>query len=493
MLRTPWGDLSAADQQLSMAQQYDILRGRVTRRRFIRSAAATGAMTFLGPALWRQSADAATVPALSPHLQYGADPRSQMVVSWSSPASVKGAALRYRLKGARSWSSRVGAETRTVPGVSGGYHHARLRGLEPGSTFEYVIGEPGGPGPRGTFTTGPRTPRHFRFTAFGDQGVSANAAAVTAAVAAHKPDFHFHVGDLCYAYQLGVGSNQPVPDDFQGDMFVHPEVWDEWLVQIKRVASTVPWMVTVGNHEMEPGYGMRGYEQSVLSRFALPGNGVRVKGEPVVTYSFDYANVRFIALDANEANYEIPANRGYLGGKQEQWLAERLKDARRNPRIDWIVVGYHQCSYCTNLLHASDQGLRDRWDALFESYRVDLVINGHNHSYERAHPKLASMVGPLDTIRPKEINPVRDGTTYITAGSGGNPRVELSAHPLSYVTVEGGARVPEAAPWSVTRYLDLSFITVDVTPRDGGSTTMTVRALTPEGTVVDAVRLRRRG
>lgn len=102
---------------------------------------------------------------------------------------------------------------------------------------------------------------------------------------------------------------------------------------------------------------------------------------------------------------------------------------------------------------------------------VDLVINGHNHSYERAHPKLAS----------------------ITAGSGGNPRVELSAHPLSFVTIEGGAHVPEAAPWSVTRYLDLSFITVDVTPRVRGSTTMTIRALTPEATVVDAVRLRRRG
>lgn len=490
MLRTPWGDLDATAQRLAMAEQYDILRARVTRRRFLQGAAALGTASALGPTLWRQSADAATIPALSPHLVYGADPRTHMVVSWSLPTPAKRAALRYRPAGSAIWSTPVEPETRSVPGVDGVYQHAHLRGLDPGSTFDYTIGEPGR-SPRGTFTTAPATPRRFRFTAFGDQGVSEEAALVTAAVAAQRPDFHFHVGDLCYAYRLGIGSTQPIPDDFHGDLMVAPEVWDEWLAQIKRVASRVPWMITVGNHEMEPGYGVRGYERSMLSRFALPGNGARVKGEPVVTYSFDYGNTRFIALDANEANYEIPANRGYLAGAQEAWLAGRLKDARRSSRIDWIVVGYHQCSYCTNLLHASDQGLRDRWDALFERYDVDLVINGHNHSYERAHPKLARTLGPLDVIKPKVINPVKDGTTFITAGSGGNPRVEESAHPVSYVTIEGGARVPEAAPWSVARYLDLSFITVDVTPRVGGQTTMTIRALTPDRKVVDKVILRR--
>jgi hypothetical protein len=322
--------------------------------------------------------------------------------------------------------------------------------------------------------------------------VSANAALVTAAVAAQRPDFHFHVGDLCYAYSVGLGSLTPVPDDFQGDLFVEPRQWDAWLAQIERVAGRVPWMPTVGNHEMEPGYGPRGYEESLLRRFTLPGNGARVSGEPVVTYYFDYANVRFIALDANEANYEIPANRGYLRGMQEVWLAERLRQARRDPHLDWIVVGYHQCSYCTNLLHASDGGLRDRWDELFERYQVDLVINGHNHSYERSHPRLARELGPLDEIRPREVDPGRDGPTFITAGSGGNARIERSAHPLSYVTADGGARVPEAAPWSAVRYLDLSFISVDVTPPRHGRTTMRVRALTPDGRRVDEVTLRRR-
>lgn len=491
-LRTPWGDLSAAQQRLSMAEQHELLRGRISRRRFLTGAAAAGAVGLTAPSLWRRSAHAATVPALSPHLAYGADPQTRMVVSWSTPGPVRGAALRYRPVGSRTWSAPVTAASRTVPAAEPAYHHARLDGLSPGTAYEYVIGEPRARGPRGSFRTAPAVGASFRFTAFGDQGVSDNAALVTSALARARPDFHFHVGDLCYAYRAGLGSTQPVPDDYHGEMLVSPDIWDEWLAQISPVASRVPWMVTVGNHEMEPGYGQRGYEHSLMRRFAFPGNGARVSGEPVVTYSFDYANARFIALDANEANYEIPANHGYLGGGQEAWLERRLRDARRpGSGIDWIVVGYHQCSYCTNLLHASDQGLRDRWDALFDRFKVDLVVNGHNHSYERAHPALAAELGPLDVIRPETIDPARDGTTFITAGSGGNPRVELSAHPGSYVTIEGGVRVPEPAPWSVTRYLDLSFIAVDVTPRRNGRTTMTVSALTPEGTPVDKVTLRR--
>ena len=76
------------------------------------------------------------------------------------------------------------------------------------------------------------------------------------------------------------------------------------------------------------------------------------------------------------------------------------------------------------------------------------------------------------------VDPRTDGTTFITAGCGGSPRVEASAHPLSYVSVEGGVRVPETAHWSVARYLDLSYIRVEVDPT---AKTMTViaKALAP--------------
>ena len=153
-------------------------------------------------------------------------------------------------------------------------------------------------------------------------------------------------------------------------------------------------MAAVGNHEMEPTYGPLGY-RGATGRLAFPGNGVSTGDRrDDVTYFFDYGNVRFIALDGNDANFEIAGNQGYLGSSQNDWLESVLVDANRpGSGIDFIVVGYHQCNYCTNLLHASDGGTR-RWDELFRDYGVDLVVNGHNHSYERAHPFASSLDEP---------------------------------------------------------------------------------------------------
>ena len=473
---------------LSMPEQYDALAQRVSRRRFLTGAAAAGAATALGgPMLWRQPARAAEVTALAPHLQYGVDPRTAMTVSWHTPGAVSGAGLRYRPAGG-DWSLTTAAEDRVVralgtqatPSV---YHHVPLSGLSAGTTYEYVLGDPQSGAPGGTFVTAPPAGQRFAFTVFGDQGTDGTTngtrpSAMTTAIASETGAFHLHVGDLCYANRAGMGHDDRIPDEWNTRV-VDPSTWDTWLRDITRVAADRPWMPTVGNHEMEPGYGIRGYE-SMVTRFTLPGNGAPPPGtDPMVTYSFDYGNVRVIALDANDANYEIPANRGYLGALQDVWLEERLSTARAvDSGIDWIVVGYHQCSYCTNLLHGSDQGLRDRWNALFASYDVDLVVNGHNHSYERAHPVLAERLGPLSLTKPTHVDPRTDGTTFITAGCGGSPRVEASAHPLSYVTIDGGVRVPEPALWSVTRYLDLSYIRVEVDPI---AKTMTVvaKALAP--------------
>jgi hypothetical protein len=90
------------------------------------------------------------------------------------------------------------------------------------------------------------------------------------------------------------------------------------------------------------------------------------------------------------------------------------------------------------------------------------------------------------------VRPAQQGTTYVTAGGGGQVAYQASPYPLSYVTIPGGVRVPEAAPWSSVRYLDLSFIALDVTPPGAdGRTTMALRALKPDGAVVDTITFER--
>ena len=127
--------------------------------------------------------------------------------------------------------------------------------------------------------------------------------------------------------------------------------------------------------------GASGYD-GFLTRIALPGNGLA--GLPT-TWSARWCNVALVAADANDVSTEITRNNGVSGGGQDAWLERTLAGLRGDPAVDWIVVGFHHCAYCTNTLHGSDAGVR-RWAPLFDRYGVDLVINGHNHCYERTHP-----------------------------------------------------------------------------------------------------------
>jgi hypothetical protein len=408
-----------------------------------------------------------------------------MTVSWSTATPVQNPVLDVGSDA--GYGSTLPADTRSVAGIATNYHHARVTGLAAGTTYHYRVRHDGGESADGTFRTAPATVEPFTFTAFGDQGVNDGAAAVTQQVAAATPALNFVVGDLCYAFRTGTGNPlKPAPPiSVLVPILTDQSVWDSWLALITSSAAGTPWMTAAGNHEMEYGYGPLGYD-AYLSRFVLPDNGV----SPTI-YSFRHANVGFVALDSNDVGYEVAANRGYTAGSQDAWLKETLAAMRADATLDFIVVGYHYCSYSTNVVHASDAGPRERWGALFDAYAVDLVINGHNHCYERTHP-IRGGAPTREVPSGGTVSPAVDGTTYITAGGGGQLSYQASLFPISTVSIIGGVRVPETAPWSATRYLDLSFIGVDVEPPDAeGVASMTVRAVRADGTELERITLRR--
>lgn len=487
-METPFGTVpDALVGRGSMAEIHEHLTGRrVSRRSVLRAGMLAAGAVVAGPVLWRQPGYAALPPA-GRHLAFGADPRSEMAVSWSTAGPVANPVLDVGLD--ESYGATFAAETRSVVGTPSLYHHVRVPGLQPDTAYVYRVRHDGGESTPASFRTAPDDAEPFTFTAFGDQGTSEDASAITQVVRDAAPAFQFHVGDLCYAYRVGLGNPlEPAPPiQALTPILTDQSVWDVWLATITAQAATAPWMTTTGNHEMEYGYGPLGYD-SYNARFALPQNGPA--GAPDV-YAFRYGNAGFIALDGNDASYEIKANQGYTNGAQDAWLRTTLAAMRNDSAIDFIVVGYHNCSYCTNIVHGSDGGPRDRWGATFDEFAVDLVINGHNHQYERTHPIRAGK--PVrDAPAGATIMPATDGTTYITAGGGGQLGYQASTYPLSAVTISLGLRVPELADWSATRYLDLSLIAVDVAPRDAqGVATMTIRALRIDGSELERVTLRR--
>ncbi|EKX65667.1 Tat pathway signal sequence domain protein [Streptomyces ipomoeae 91-03] len=515
--------------RMSMAEQHEYLRTKLTRRRTLVTAgavAAGGLLTGCGdsgstgspssprsprsprvttPSPATSKAPGSVVTPFGRHLAFGADPRTQMRISWQVPLAVKKPYVRIGLK-PDDLSRKVEAEVRDLhtPGVEGVrleldqyYLHAALDGLLPGTTYYYGVGhegfDPASPGRRATiesFRTAPATPEKFVFTAFGDQGVGKAAAANDNVILRQKPAFHLHAGDICYANVNGKGVESDGYD---------PGFWDLFLKQNETVTKSVPWMVTTGNHDMEAWYSPDGYGGQ-LARWSLPDNGFDPRSAPGV-YAFTYGNVGVVALDANDVSYEIPANFGYSGGRQTKWLDQRLRELRASKEVDFVVVFFHHCAYSTSS-HASDGGVRAEWLPLFAEHQVDLVINGHNHVYERTDAIRNGEVGRAVPIG-ASTDPTRDGIVYVTAGGGGR---DLYGFPAG---VKGELRGPRH-PARLRRHLPVDQVPLlrrgdsgvvpgalpgllvpQVEAETGAKPALKVSALAQDGTRIDHFEVRR--
>ena len=453
------------------------------------------------------------VPPFGRHLAYGSDPASQISVAWQVPVQVSDPFIRV---GTTPWDlgERIGAEVRalttqvsdtrpvdSVPPsapatVEQFYLHARLTGLRPGHTYFYSLGHRGwdasqGLAAIGSFNTAPAGRIPFTFTAFGDQGVSYHAVGTSALIRAQNPAFHLHAGDVSYAESGGRGL---VTDSYD------PRVWDSFFTEIESAAASIPWQVAVGNHEMEAWYSPDGYGGQ-HARFDFPGDASGA-ARPAY-YSFVYGNVGIVSLDANDVSFEIPANHGYTGGAQVAWLARTLAGLRRQPDVDFIVAYFHHCAYCTCAVHGSEGGARQFFVPLFDQFGVDLVINGHNHIYERTDPLRGGVSRPAPIG--STVRPATEGTTYIAAGGAGVGLYDFDAPDSyqghvravpsvpSFVNEAGGTTITETVTWSQTRFTGYCLLVMDSKPgwRPGAPSTLTVRGLSEDGSEVDRVILAR--
>ncbi|MCA1836009.1 MAG: metallophosphoesterase [Actinobacteria bacterium] len=276
------------------------------------------------------------------------------------------------------------------------------------------------------------------------------ADSMVALIAAQRPAFHLLAGDICYADPSGAGqpvrNNAPRNTD-TGFTNFDPTLWTTYFATIEKSAAHTPWMFATGNHDMEalydnntaPGGASHGYAGHA-ARLDLPANG---PSRCPSVYSMVYSNVAVVSLDANDLSQEIPTNAGYSAGQQLSWLTDTLGGFRADPAIDFIVAFLHHCAFATSSKHASDAGVRAALTPLFDRFSVDLVVQGHNHQYERTNPIRASS-STMQAPDRSTIWPAKDGTTYICAGSGGRPR--YGWQPGEGDRYRGGPN-PNSAPW----------------------------------------------
>lgn len=182
---------------------------------------------------------------------------------------------------------------------------------------------------------------------------------------------------------------------------------DCWLNRVKPIISRVK--LAIGYHDLDQG-GKFSREEQYLKAFNL--------SKP---YSFNYQNVHFLAL-ATESAYNITD--GQLLDLNEYRFVERdLNEASNDGSIKWIIVFGYRPLYSSPSLHNASGILRDTYHPLFDKYGVDLVLQVHNHNYQRTYPLRYNPDRPstpvIDNASTIDYSNGDRGPIFITAGTAG--------------------------------------------------------------------------
>lgn len=242
---------------------------------------------------------------------------------------------------------------------------ALVSGL-PGEDIGYRVTVDGVSSPAGTIPG--RTADSLRLAFFGDsRGNPPVVRALSDRMLARDPDVVLHSGDFVYD-----GRNEAEWD---------PEFFEPAAVLLR----SVPVLPAIGNHEHD--------HRSYYDAFEVP---VADPVRPEAWYSVDLGLVHLTVLDTNPVSGLLAA-----GTAQRRWLEADLAAAE----APWTVVMFHHPLYSSGR-HGSNEVLRDRLAPLFESSKVDLLVAGHDHCYERTWP-----------MRDGRRDPT--GVVHVVSGGGG--------------------------------------------------------------------------
>jgi len=296
-------------------------------------------------------------------------------------------------------------------------HIVQLNSLKPGTRYSYQIDSKQFMVDR-YLVTAPSSEKPVRIWAlgdFGDGSVSQKAVmeSITKYTKDHRPDAWIWLGDNAY--------NNGKDEEYQKNVF---DVYQQAFLQ------NLPIYPSPGNHDYAGKHDptLPSYFQIFDMPVSGQAGGVPSRAESY--YSVNYGPVHLVALDTEmqeKSGLQLKDGKG----EQVEWLKADLAANK----LPWVVVYFHKPPYSKGS-HDSDveldmKSLRENMTPIFEQFKVDLVIAGHSHVYERSYP-MRGHVGINETfdasthVVAKEkssnhytVGPKGQGVIYVVSGSGG--------------------------------------------------------------------------
>lgn len=317
-------------------------------------------------------------PPVRVHLLLGEDGAHEVTVVWETTTTTVGGRVEVGVGSeALAW---------TIPGVSylvGGVrvHVARLCGLTAASSWTFRAGSEAGWSEPGSFVTAPEAgvDEPVRFAVMGDSRDGEETfGALMAQMQAQGVDFVVFTGD---AVVSGNSWSQ----------------WSSWFDASPAGFLTLPMVFVPGNHEFNDQYW-----------FALFPSHTGVGHQNV-----DYGPVHLAAVNDT-------ATTGNTMEAEALWLAADLAAAT----APWPVAAWHKPAVSSCKPHGEDPETVEWFLPVAEAApNVRLVVNGHNHNYERSVPLRGG------------VEESANGVVHLVSGGAGAP-LYTSSYGQVYTVVE---------------------------------------------------------
>lgn len=316
------------------------------------------------------------------------DPRTTQAVTWRTDTTIQTSFLEIAMSDPSpdfpSKAKRIKAKTSflKIEDIEANYHAVEIDSLLPDTMYIYRVGEENLWSEWYQFTTAPDENKPFSFIYFGDAQNNLKSMWSRVIRQAYtdmpKAGFMVHAGDLI---------NRTHSD----------KEWGEWHYAGNFINAMIPSISTPGNHEYDRDKkGKLQLDVHWRKTFNLPLNGP--KGLEETVYYIDYSNCRIISLNSQEINLDENSRK-----IQAVWLDRVLSE---NDKM-WTVITFHHPIFSSKEGRDNPE-FREIFKPIFDKYKVDLILQGHDHTYGRGNN---IPIGVTNTDK-------NAGTMYVVSVSG---------------------------------------------------------------------------